>query len=190
MRSLYIICALLLCCSVQVVSAEMGYAYITQWGSPGSEDGQFNGPSGVAVDSAGNAYVVDSGNDQIQKFTSTGTLITKRGSRGSEGGQFDWPGDVTVDSAGNVYVADTYNNRIQKFALVTPVLPSGNTPRGLTGDGLYEDINGNGALDFNDVVLFFNGMDWVAENEPIGAFDFNRNGQIDFNDIVVLFNQV
>ena len=56
-----------------------------------------------------------------------------------------------------------------------------------TDDGLYEDINGNGVLDFNDVVLYFNQMDWIADNEPVGAFDFNRNGRIDFNDIVVLF---
>jgi len=57
-------------------------------------------------------------------------------------------------------------------------------------DGLYEDLNGNGALDFNDVVIFFNQMDWIAGNEPISLFDFNRNGQIDFNDIVRLFNMV
>ncbi|ACL17071.1 PKD domain-containing protein [Methanosphaerula palustris] len=57
-------------------------------------------------------------------------------------------------------------------------------------DGLYEDLNGNGVIDFNDVVLFFNQMDWIAENEPLAAFDFNHNGQIDFNDIVQLFNML
>jgi len=41
--------------------------YITQWGSYGSEDGQFI-PEGIAVDSSGNVYVSDTGNDRIQKF--------------------------------------------------------------------------------------------------------------------------
>lgn len=63
-------------------------------------------------------------------------------------------------------------------------------PNDLNEDGRYEDINGNGHIDFNDVVLFFNNMDWIAANEPVSAFDFNRNGQIDFNDVVLLFNQI
>ncbi|ACL17935.1 carbohydrate-binding protein [Methanosphaerula palustris] len=63
-------------------------------------------------------------------------------------------------------------------------------PRDLNSDGLYEDLNGDGSLNFNDVVLFFNQMDWITENEPINTFDFNRDGQIDFNDIVLLFNQL
>ena len=62
--------------------------------------------------------------------------------------------------------------------------------RDLNVTGTYEDLNGNGVIDFNDVVLFFNQMDWIAENEPLAAFDFNHNGQIDFNDIVLLFNGV
>ncbi|WP_440950782.1 PKD domain-containing protein [Methanosphaerula subterraneus] len=71
------------------------------------------------------------------------------------------------------------------------VVPGGSAvPRDLTGGGLYKDVNGNGAIDFNDVVLYFNQMDWIATNEPVSAFDFNKNGQIDFNDIVILFNDM
>jgi hypothetical protein len=44
------------------------YVYLTQWGSAGSGDGQFNGPWGVAVDASGNVYVADSGNSRIEKF--------------------------------------------------------------------------------------------------------------------------
>jgi PKD repeat protein len=109
---------------------------------------------------------------------------------GSGRGQFARPGGIAVDSAGSVYVADTGNNRIQKFAPEDPlpVPPSGNVPKDLNDDGLYEDINGNGLQDFNDVVIFFNQMDWIAGNESVGAFDFNKNGRIDFNDIVMVFN--
>jgi len=58
------------------------------------------------------------------------------------------------------------------------------------GDGLYEDLNGNGAADFNDVVLFFTYLEWIGENEPISLFDFNVNGQIDFADITLLFEEL
>ena len=64
------------------------------------------------------------------------------------------------------------------------------TPRDLNGDGLYEDINGNGRSDYSDVVLFFKNMNWIAENEPIKAFDFSKNGRIDFTDVVRLFQQI
>jgi len=71
---------------------------------------------------------------------------------------------------------------------VIPVPGQAAQPADTDHDGLYEDLNGNGGLDFNDVVLYFNQMDWIAGNEPASAFDFNHNGQIDFNDVVQLFN--
>jgi PKD repeat protein len=58
------------------------------------------------------------------------------------------------------------------------------------GDGICEDMNGNGFKDFNDVVLFFKQMEWVQANEPVELFDFNHNGYIDFNDIVRLFREL
>jgi PKD repeat protein len=57
-------------------------------------------------------------------------------------------------------------------------------------DGLYEDLNDNTRKDFNDVVVMFNQMQWIAANEPVNAFDFNGNGRIDFNDIVKLFGEI
>ena len=59
-------------------------------------------------------------------------------------------------------------------------------------DGLYEDINGNGRLDFNDVVEFFKHMDWVKNNTNVGTapYDFNKNGKVDFDDVVMLYQMV
>jgi len=74
-----------------------------------------------------------------------------------------------------------------------PVLPLPgftNPPTDPDGDGLYEDLNSNNRKDFNDVVLMFNQMQWIAVNEPVSAFDFNGNGRIDFNDIVKLFGEI
>jgi PKD repeat protein len=65
-----------------------------------------------------------------------------------------------------------------------------NPPTDPDSDGFFEDLNANNRKDFNDVVLMFNQMQWIAANEPSGAFDFNGNGRIDFNDIVKLFGEI
>ena len=77
----------------------------------------------------------------------------------------------------------------------TPDLPvalpdQSGIPTDPDADGLYEDLNGSGEAGFNDVVLFFKHIDWIAENEPVAAFDFSGNGDIGFNDIVELFHEV
>ena len=63
-------------------------------------------------------------------------------------------------------------------------------PTDTDGDGLYDDVNGNGRRDFADVVLFFNQMTWIADHEPVGLFDYNGNGRIDFADVTWLFNNL
>ena len=57
------------------------------------------------------------------------------------------------------------------------------------GDGLYEDLNGNGEIDFVDVIMYFIYMDWISENQPVNLFDYNNNGYIDFSDVIILFQQ-
>ncbi len=93
--------------------------FITSFGSPGSENGQFSSPEGVGVDpTTCNVFVVDTGNKRIQVFDPNGIFITTFGTTGSENGQFQNPQDVTVDpTTGNVFVADSGNNRIQVFFL-------------------------------------------------------------------------
>jgi PKD repeat protein len=74
----------------------------------------------------------------------------------------------------------------------TPIIIQGqtNVPTDPDGDGIDEDMNGNGIKDFNDLVIFFNKMEWIQANEPVSLFDFNHNGIIDFNDIVRLFQEL
>jgi tripartite motif-containing protein 71 len=89
--------------------------YLTQWGTQGSGDGQFDRVWGVAVDASGSVYVPDFGNHRVQKFTDSGTYLTQWGTQGSGNGQFNYPYSVATDAAGNIYIAEVGNNRIQKF---------------------------------------------------------------------------
>ena len=65
-----------------------------------------------------------------------------------------------------------------------------NPPNDLDEDWLFEDVNGNGRLDFDDVVVLFKNMEWVMDNNYEKYFDFNRNGRLDFDDIVTLFDML
>jgi tripartite motif-containing protein 71 len=99
--------------------------FIASWGRadrmPGSGDGEFNRPHGVATDLNGNVYVADTSNHRIQKFTSSGRLLMKWGRNGGDGsagigdGEFNDVRDVAVDAAGGVYTIEEANHRAQKF---------------------------------------------------------------------------
>lgn len=70
-------------------------------------------PAAVAVDRGGNIYVLDSGNNRIQKFSPDGKFLASFGRFGQGPGEFVYPGWLDIDSAGNLYVADPHNQRIQ-----------------------------------------------------------------------------
>jgi tripartite motif-containing protein 71 len=89
-----------------------------QAGARGQGDGQFNQTRGIAIDSSGSVYVVDSGNNRIQKFDSNGKFITKWGSYGVGDGKYRFADSIAVDTLGkNVYVSDSDNRNIKIFSL-------------------------------------------------------------------------
>ena len=84
-------------------------------------------------------------------------------------------------------------NSTAKPDLITVLLPLPGLTRAPTdpdGDGLFEDLDGDGNVRFSDVVLLFRNMEWIAEHEPVRCFDLNGNGRIDFNDVVKLFQEL
>lgn len=66
-------------------------------GSPGSGNVELDDPKGVVVDTKGNLYVVDSGNNRIQEFDSNGKFIRTWGTFGTGDGQFNGPLGITLD---------------------------------------------------------------------------------------------
>lgn len=89
---------------------------------------ELNDPFGVAVDSIGNLYVVDDGNNRIRKVSASGliTTVAGNGTAGFSGdggpataaeltfGANEVVASVAVDSQGNLYIADAGNYRVRK----------------------------------------------------------------------------
>lgn len=95
---------------------------------PGGTDGpgdiaRFWNPTGVAVDSSGNAYVADADNDTIRRIGTNDVVTTIAGLAGTSGSsdgtnaaaRFKGPQAVALDAQGNLYVADSYNNSIREL---------------------------------------------------------------------------
>jgi hypothetical protein len=85
---------------------------------PGSEDGQFSEPEGIAI-SGDDVFVADTGNHRIQRFDRIGTHELSWGTFGNGDLQFKNPAAIAVDAVdgegGTVYVADTGNNLIKRY---------------------------------------------------------------------------
>jgi hypothetical protein len=175
--------------------------FITQFGSPGTGDGQFGNIGGIAVDASGNVYVTDTGTtfpfpNRVQKFDSSGAFVMKWGVFGTGDGQFDTPKGVAVDASGNVFVVDWGNYRVQKFdatgAFVTKWGSSGNgdgqfvLPFAVAVDGsgnVYVTEEGNVVSGGERVQKFTNSgvfiTSWGSPGSGYGQFDFGAGVALD-----------
>lgn len=167
---------------------------IAGFGLPGfSGDGgpasgaTFNIPRGVAVNSADNVVISDTGNGHIRSFPLGGNINTiGGGGNGNDGATataaiLGAARGVALDSAGNLYIADTYNNRIREVGPSAPPSTIGTISTiigtgfgGFGGDGgapLSAELNfpTSVALDSSSNVYFADSGNSVIREYNIGT---------------------
>jgi kumamolisin len=136
---------------------------------------QFDAPTGVTVDSAGNVYVADFGNNVVRKITSAGVVTTYAGQVAAEGyadgaaanAVFNAPVGVWIDSSNNLYVSDSL------------VPPTGSTAAGndvlrkVTPGGIVSTIAGDpeatGSSDGKGTAAQFYSLQYAMANSA-GVF--------------------
>ncbi len=128
--------------------------FISEFGSQGAGDGQFEHHFGIAISPNDNVYVVDGSNYRVEIFDSTGVFLSEFGSQGSGDGQFNYPVDVAISINGDVYVTDILNQRVQIFDS-TGVFLSEFGVSGI-GDGEFDNTFGI-AISTNDNVYVTDG---------------------------------
>ena len=84
-------------------------------GGRGSDRGQFDAPTGIAVDASRNILVADTNNSRIEKFSPTGTFLSTMGIKGTGYGQLNAPNGIAIDRANNIYVADASKHVVEKM---------------------------------------------------------------------------
>jgi hypothetical protein len=115
---------------------------------------ELTSPTGVAVDSLGNLYIADAGNNVVRRVSTHGTITTVAGNvaadqaKGGLGGfsgdggpatsaQLNTPQDVALDRSGDLFIADTFNNAVREVTpngVISTLVNSAGT-KGRAGDG-------------------------------------------------------
>ncbi len=129
-------------------------------------DAKMNAPYNITLNSKGDMFIADFGNQRIRKVDKNGIISTIAGNGTigytGDGGpainaQLNYPSDAITDSFGNIYISDESNNCIRKInsaGIISTI--AGNGTAGYSGDsgkaisaqlagpiGLVLDNNGN-----------------------------------------------
>ncbi len=131
----------------QVITTLAGSQLFGNGGDGGfAIDAELSDPGSLLVDSKGNIYIGDRGNNRIRKINQYGVISTIAGfgSAGmsgdggpSEKAKVNYPCGMALDAAGDFYFSDTRNNRIRKIdanGIISTVAGTGSS--GYNGDGI------------------------------------------------------
>jgi uncharacterized repeat protein (TIGR03803 family) len=196
-------------CRIRKVTAAGTISTVAGNGTPGfsgdsgkATSAELNYPGAVALDSEGNLYIADWGNNRIRKVTTAGIIssIAGTGTAGykGDGGQaidaeLNQPQGIAIDSTNHILIADLNNNVIRKInpaGIITTVAGTGKA--GYLGDGgkaISAELNqpndvsvdGSGNLyiaDFNNnVVRKVSALGVITTIAGNGKMGFSGDGQ-------------
>ncbi|MDB5384392.1 MAG: hypothetical protein JWM11_38 [Planctomycetaceae bacterium] len=120
--------------------------FLLQWGTEGTETGEFHFPIGIAVSKSDEIYVTDFYNDRVQKFDTLGKFQVSFAVA-------PHPGGIAIAPDGNVFVSHfgvSKPNEVRKPDRITVYSPAGKPLRewGQTGTANSEfDMPGGLAID-------------------------------------------
>lgn len=179
-----------------------------------ADQAQLSGPTGLAMDLAGNLYLSDTKNHRVRKVTPEGTISTYAGTGVSgysgDGGQatraqLAHPMDLAVDSVGNLFISESLNWRVRKISpngVISTVAGTGSyghpdvpgegenaTQIGIITQGITVDTGGH--LIVGDVgrrrvrkIIGIAGPGIVAGQAFPASGDVDRNGKVEVADAV------
>ncbi len=134
--------------STQVITTIAGAAGSFGFSGDGgpASSAVLNFPTDLKVDTAGNLYFVDSGNNRIRRIDHTSLAISTVAGNGNSASSGDGgpatsagmsPNSLLVDPAGNIFISDFATNTIRRVDATTGVITTsaGNGTIGYSGDG-------------------------------------------------------
>jgi hypothetical protein len=132
---------------IATVAGNGGYGYSGDDGA--ATNASLRQPWDVTVDSCGNLFIADDGNERIRKVDTNNIIATVAGNgtnsvSGDAGAATNAalsnPVGVAVDASGNLLIADNGNNRI---------LPQGSSIRKVSTNGIITTVAGNGTNSYS-----------------------------------------
>jgi hypothetical protein len=134
----------------RIVKFDRDGNYLLEWGTRGSEDGQFNAVHAVATDEQDRVYVADRSNDRIQVFDEMGNHL-------ATWPNLNFPNHIVITANQEVWVSDNQPVRLVKFDT--------------DGNRLYSwDANGRGPDEFGELHAFAIDEDgnWYGADNVLG----------------------
>ncbi len=147
------------------------YKKISEFSIAGSGNISFGTAVQIASDAAGNVYLPNAPNNEVQKFDPEGNVLQTITGAGAEA--LKEPTGVAVDSTGNVYVADNGNGRMEEFdssGAFVMAIGTGvdQTTKGNVCTAASKDTCGPGSDGSQAVALDASGDIFVGENNGAG----------------------
>lgn len=169
-------------------------------GSETDENYMFYQAGSIAADNQGNIYVVDSGNQRIQKYDKNGNYLQTIGRKGQGPGEFERPFDIVLDEKGCIYVSegrkmhvfDPKGNSIKDTLLSNFIMGYSIDPEGniiAYGFVLAERAQNFGVLLINPegkitkTVAEYPGMSMVSRKGTTFSFSHTYMSQLSFSPI-------